>query len=88
MIVKEYFSCSQAKELIGHVERVEHMDHLDDIVNLESISSMKIDTLESNIFGNIVERNDYMNFCDLSKCNSSKYFLKLSSYIFIVIRHE
>ena len=46
LIVKEYFSCPQAKVLIRHV------DHLDDIVNLESISSMEIDTLPSNSSGN------------------------------------
>lgn len=45
---------------MGHVECV---DHFDDIVNLESISSMKIDTLESNIPENIVKRSDYMKRC-------------------------
>ena len=61
LIVKEYFSCPQAKEPIRHMEHVEHVNHLDDIVNLESISSMEIDTLQSNSSENIVERNDYMN---------------------------
>ena len=40
---------------------MEHVHHLDDIVNLKSIFFMKIDTLESNSYKNIVERNDYMN---------------------------
>ena len=61
LIVKEYISCPQAKELlVGHAEHMEHVDHLDDIVNLESISSMKTDTLKLNISKNIVKRSDYM----------------------------
>ena len=58
LIVKEYFSCPQATKF--YVEDVEHEDHLEDIVNLESMSSMGIDTLESNNHENTVERNDYM----------------------------
>jgi hypothetical protein len=58
LIVKEYFSCSQATKF--HVEDVEHVDLLENIVNLESMSPMEIDTLESNILENTVEKNDYM----------------------------
>ena len=55
LIVKEYFSCPQATKF-----HVEHVDHLEDIVNLDSMSSMEINTLESNNHENTVEINDYM----------------------------